>query len=588
MAHSFTITNKCSHIAHQGGIPMNGTAGLLNTDDIKSASSGAADCAISYCPVEMSSITEERCKELTSDPRYNGICIRHKECISKWKACPSCLRFGEVKKMGHVGPVCCAREKNLCGFHLFYGAGAHRSVSEMRDELKKYEDGLVALQNMGSAPQKTFKGVPVKKHDHKLTDGPNRMDLIKQSAEKAHACEKEAGESFATDMPISIGLKIGTEIVASEEIADIAALSVDAAEEIQLPASTVTVEEEDKTDAASDETVIIIEEKISEDVPGVGEVILLNDVDENGVITQTKATVLSEVFYAPWDEIFPYKRQPRKHFNEARMLKLACSIREKGQIIPILLRRLENGSRHKWELIDGERRYRACKIADKKFVKAILVDVEDEWEQFETSVIANFCREGHTPMEIAYTIQRFKEERGYTDAQIGKLFGESEEGKSGSWVFMHYSLLKLHPQVQDMLDPDLPKRQRLAKSIAFELVMQEKDHDRQLAMAKEIIERKMSTSHAKSFIRSKAKELTGTYKVREGTRRQRPSDHYKLFVDFVGRTRIGFANHTGGMGDDFQDMLSRRSQADRDALSDSLKQVIELAEKMRETIENID
>ena len=254
----------------------------------------------------------------------------------------------------------------------------------------------------------------------------------------------------------------------------------------------------------------------------------------------------------------------------------------------MLLRAFNNGGKYKWELVDGERRYRACKLAGKKTVMAILVEVKDEREQYEMSVIANFCREGHTPMEIAEAIGRFKDEYHYTDAQIGKLFGESEEGKSGSWVFMHYSLLKLHPKVQDMLDPDLPKRQRLAKSIAFELVMQEKDHDRQLAMAKEIIERKMSTSHAKSFIRSKVKELTGTYKVREGTRRQRPSDHYKLFVDFVGRTRIGFANYAGGMGNDFQDMLSRRSQADRDALSDSLKQVIELAAKLRETIENID
>ena len=282
---------------------MSGTTGLLNVDDIKSASSCTAGCTIPYCPVEMSSITEERCKEITSDPRYNGSCIKHKECISRWKVCPSCLRFGEMKKMGHVGPVCCAKGKNLCGFHLLYGAGAHRSISEMEEELKKYEDGLAALQHMRSAPQKTSKDVSVKKHDRKSSDESGRINLIKQAAEKAHVSEK-----------------------------DIAMLSEDTAEEIQLPASAVLVEEKDKPDTASDETVIIIEERISEDVPDVGETILLNEVDEDGIITQAEATVISTVFDANWEEILPYKRQPRKRFGATRMQELACSIGEKGQI----------------------------------------------------------------------------------------------------------------------------------------------------------------------------------------------------------------------------------------------------------------
>jgi len=134
---------------------------------------------------------------------------------------------------------------------------------------------------------------------------------------------------------------------------------------------------------------------------------ILKDIEEKGVTTLVQI-----------GQIKANPRQPRFALSEEGLEELANSIKEKGLLQPILLRKKEAG----YEIIAGERRFRASRIAGLSEVPAIIRDVDDK-ESLEIALIENIQREDLTPIELATVYARFVDEFGYTHETLAKKIG---------------------------------------------------------------------------------------------------------------------------------------------------------------------
>jgi ParB/RepB/Spo0J family partition protein len=199
----------------------------------------------------------------------------------------------------------------------------------------------------------------------------------------------------------------------------------------------------------------------------------------------------------------PFADQPRKRFRGIK--ELAESIRVVGQVTPIIVTECkENG--YDAELVDGERRLRAC-LLGKMPVKAVLEQDGDAADRYMRSVAANFCRQAHDAVEIMEAIQALHD-AGKTYRQIAAAFG-----KGTGFVNQYVQLRRLAPPVLDLLkvpadgDPSAParkrKRARLPLSVAMILVPLEQRL--QLKAARVILEAKMGMAEARTYVHKLAR-----------------------------------------------------------------------------------
>jgi len=135
----------------------------------------------------------------------------------------------------------------------------------------------------------------------------------------------------------------------------------------------------------------------------------------------------------------PY--QPRKIFDEAKLAELAQSIAEHGVFTPVLVRSAVKG----YELIAGERRVRAAKLAGLTEIPAIIMDFTDE-QMMEIGLLENIQREDLNVIEEANAYQQIMERLKYTQEQLAKRIGKSREH-----VANILRLKKLPPQIQEMV-----------------------------------------------------------------------------------------------------------------------------------------
>ena len=124
----------------------------------------------------------------------------------------------------------------------------------------------------------------------------------------------------------------------------------------------------------------------------------------------------------PVDRIEPNPEQPRMEFDEAALDELAASIREHGVLQPILVRPL--GHNH-WQLIAGERRWRASKRADLATIPALIEDIDDE-TALEISIIENLQREDLSPLDEAVMYDRMVREHGYSIRRLAQKLGKDK------------------------------------------------------------------------------------------------------------------------------------------------------------------
>ena len=123
----------------------------------------------------------------------------------------------------------------------------------------------------------------------------------------------------------------------------------------------------------------------------------------------------------PLELISPNPRQPRREFDEQALLALADSLKERGVLQPVLLRPVAGGT---YELIAGERRWRAAQLAGLETIPA-LVGAHDDAESLELALIENMAREDLNPVEEARACALLVEELGLTREEIGRRVGRS-------------------------------------------------------------------------------------------------------------------------------------------------------------------
>ncbi len=141
------------------------------------------------------------------------------------------------------------------------------------------------------------------------------------------------------------------------------------------------------------------------------------------------------------DDIYPNATQPRTYFDEKALNDLAQSIKNLGVIQPITLRK----DGEKFEIISGERRYRASKIAGLKSIPAYIRLVNDQ-ELLEMALVENIQREDLDAIEVALTYQRLLEEIGLTQENLSNRIG-----KDRSTITNSIRLLRLNPEVQNAI-----------------------------------------------------------------------------------------------------------------------------------------
>lgn len=143
----------------------------------------------------------------------------------------------------------------------------------------------------------------------------------------------------------------------------------------------------------------------------------------------------------PINEIIPNKDQPRKTFDQGALLELADSITQHGVLQPLLVRPLPTGG---YQLVAGERRWRASKMAGLKEVPVVIKELSDV-ETMEIAIIENLQREDLNPIEEAEGLQALIDRCGFTQEDIAV-----SVGKSRSAIANSLRLLKLPQEVRDM------------------------------------------------------------------------------------------------------------------------------------------
>lgn len=138
------------------------------------------------------------------------------------------------------------------------------------------------------------------------------------------------------------------------------------------------------------------------------------------------------------DAIFPNKNQPRKDFSEDKLNKLAESIKTYGVVQPIVIRPVGK----KYEIVAGERRYRASKLAGLKTIPAVVKELDDD-AFAEVALIENLQRENLNAIEEAIAYQYMIEEHQLTQDKLSKVVG-----KSRTYITNILRLLKLDPDIQ--------------------------------------------------------------------------------------------------------------------------------------------
>lgn len=157
---------------------------------------------------------------------------------------------------------------------------------------------------------------------------------------------------------------------------------------------------------------------------------------------ETGSTNSERIWQVPVSEIKPDALQPRRHFNDAELKELADSIKEHGVLQPLLVSELDDGG---YQIIAGERRWRASQIAGQATVPVIVKKMADQ-ERLEVALIENVQREDLNPIEEGFAYKRLIEEFGLTQEQVAEKVGKSRPAVANA-----VRLLGLPEEVQNAL-----------------------------------------------------------------------------------------------------------------------------------------
>ncbi len=201
--------------------------------------------------------------------------------------------------------------------------------------------------------------------------------------------------------------------------------------------------------------------------------------------TSTTAGAYREI---PLVAITPNRHQPRAHFDEESLVTLAASVREVGVIQPVLLRATGDDT---YELIAGERRWRAAKRAGLTTIPALIRDT-DELGSVEQALVENLHREDLSPLEEAGAYQQLIEDFGLTHDELA-----ARVGKSRVAITNTLRLFQLPPSIQKLI-----AERRLSAGHARAL-LGTPDRSFQEALAKRIVEEGLSVRAVEEAVRTR-------------------------------------------------------------------------------------
>ena len=184
-------------------------------------------------------------------------------------------------------------------------------------------------------------------------------------------------------------------------------------------------------------------------------------------------------------DLKPNKYQPRKIFDESNLQELTNSIKERGMIQPIIVRKSIN-EKSKFEIIAGERRWLAAQKAGLHTVPVVITEADD-LKSLEFAIVENVQRSDLNPIEEAMGYQRLIEEFNYDQEKVSKFIGKSRSHISNS-----LRLLSLPKEVQNLIET-----KKLTQGHAKVLVGMENAN----FLAKKIIDKKLSVRQAENLIR---------------------------------------------------------------------------------------
>ncbi len=241
--------------------------------------------------------------------------------------------------------------------------------------------------------------------------------------------------------------------------------------------------------------------------------------------------VMADILRIPVDMIEPNPFQPRMSFDQDALEELAESIRTLGLIQPITVRRKHDG---RFQIISGERRFRASQIVGMDMIPAYIRDTNDQG-MLEMAIVENIQREDLDPIEVAMSYQRLIEECHLTQEQMAV-----RVGKKRASVTNFLRLLKLPAKIQHDLKVGL-------LSVGHAKVLLGVDDIRlQEYLCDLVIKEDMSVRQ----LEDKIKKMSEPKKTTEGTDQDLPEEYFKV-LEIVGRyfeNNISLKRNNGGKG----------------------------------------
>lgn len=212
---------------------------------------------------------------------------------------------------------------------------------------------------------------------------------------------------------------------------------------------------------------------------GLNAIFIENDSEDNNGSVTLKIS-----------EIEPNRSQPRKEFDEKALSELAESISKHGLLQPLLVRPLPLGG---YQIVAGERRYRACRMAGITEVPVIIRELGDT-ETMEIALIENLQREDLTPIEEALGYQVLIDEHGFSQEEVAQSVGKSRPAIANS-----LRLLKLPQSILDLVSDGKISagHARVLLTLEDEKLMQE--------LAEEIIKKDLSVRQVEKICKQKPK-----------------------------------------------------------------------------------
>jgi len=201
-----------------------------------------------------------------------------------------------------------------------------------------------------------------------------------------------------------------------------------------------------------------------------------------------------EIQELPIEHIIPNRYQPRREFSDSELVELAESVKQNGLLQPILVRRKGDGF---FELIVGERRLRAARLAGLHSVAAIVRNSNDE-QAIELALVENLQRKDLNPMEAARAYHRMVQEFGFTHETIAQRLG-----KDRSSIANLVRLVNLPSEIQQLIESDLISTGHAKVILGLE------NSEKQIKLARRIAQEQLSVRQAEEEVAREARWRKG-------------------------------------------------------------------------------